>query len=81
MIINESLVARTFGAYTLRLFDVQKGSVLVPVLAVGLILFAFLIDLAGNKYIGGISKITAVLKAGGILAFAGARGVGGGLFL
>ncbi|MEX6633404.1 APC family permease [Hyphococcus lacteus] len=73
MIINESLVARTFGTYTLQLFDAEgKNGALVPLLAVGLILFAFLINLAGNKYIGTVSKITAVLKIGGILAFAGA---------
>ena len=45
MIINESLVARTFGAYTLQLFDVEKNSVLVPILAVGLIAFAFVINI------------------------------------
>ena len=72
MIINESLVARTFGAYTLQLFDVAKDSVLVPVLAVGLIVFAFVINISGNKIIGGVSKVAAVLKVGGILVFAGA---------
>ena len=72
MIINESLVARTFGAYTLQLFDVSKDSILVPVLAVGLIVFAFVINISGNKIIGSVSKVAAVLKVGGILIFAGA---------
>ncbi len=72
MIINESLVARTFGVYTLQLLDISKDSVLVPVLAVGLIMLAFVINLSGNKIIGGVSKVAAVLKVGGILAFAGA---------
>lgn len=72
MVINESLVARTFGTYTLQLFDIGNDSVLVPVLAVGLIVCAFLINIAGNEVIGNISKITAVVKIGGILAFAGA---------
>ena len=71
MIISESLVARTFGTYTMRLFDVDNRSILVPVLAVGLILAAFLINLAGNKFIGIVSKVTAVIKVGGIVAFAG----------
>ncbi len=71
MIINESLVARTFGSYTLQLFDVDNPSLLTPILAVGLILVAFLINLSGNKLIGAISKITAVIKIGGILAFGG----------
>lgn len=72
MIISESLVARTFGTYTMRLFDVDNGGVLVPVLAVGLIMAAFLINIAGNKFIGVVSKVTAVIKIGGIVAFAGA---------
>lgn len=72
MIINESLVARTFGTYTLQLFETEANDILTPVLAVGLIVFAFLVNIAGNRLIGTISKITAVLKIGGILAFAGA---------
>lgn len=68
MIINESLVARTFGTYTLQLFGVE-GGILVPVLAIGLIVFAFLVNIAGNDLIGNISKVTAVLKIGGILIF------------
>lgn len=70
MIINESLVARTFGTYTLQLFDVPDGSIWVPILAVGLIVAAFLVNIAGNKVIGTVSKVTAVLKVGGILIFA-----------
>jgi amino acid transporter len=69
MIINESLVARTFGTYTLQLFDVGRDSILVPTLAIGLIIFAFIVNIAGNKIIGGISAITALLKIGGVLLF------------
>jgi amino acid transporter len=69
MIINESLVARTFGTYTLQLFGIE-GGILVPVLAIGLIVGAFLVNIAGNDVIGSVSKITAVLKIGGILIFA-----------
>lgn len=72
MIINESLVARTFGTYTLQLFDVNSSRILVPALAVGLIIVAFIINISGNKLIGTISKVTAVIKIGGIVAFAGA---------
>lgn len=72
MIINESLVARTFGTYTLQLFDISDSSILVPVLAVGLIVFAFLINIAGNRVIGSLSQVTALLKIGGIVAFASA---------
>lgn len=70
MIISESLVARTFGTYTLQLFNVENTSWQVPVLAVGLIVVAFLINIAGNKLIGAISKITATIKVLGILGFA-----------
>ena len=69
MIINESLVARTFATYSLQLFGIE-GGILVPVLALGLIVAAFLINIAGNDVIGNISKVTAVLKIGGILIFA-----------
>lgn len=70
MVINESLVGRTFGTYTLQLFDVKDDSPLVPVLAVGLIAVAFLVNLSGNRVIGSLSQITAFLKIGGIIVFA-----------
>tara|TARA_R110002050_G_scaffold85091_3_gene181606 strand:+ start:5721 stop:7046 length:1326 start_codon:yes stop_codon:yes gene_type:complete len=73
MVIAESLVARTFGSYTLRLFNVGNDSVLVPVLGVVLIAAAFIINVAGNKIIGATATITAVAKILGIatLAIAG----------
>ncbi len=70
MIINESLVARTFGTYTLQLFDAKNLGWLVSALAVGLIVVAFLINIAGNRLIGAVSKVTAVVKILGILGFA-----------
>jgi len=70
MIINESLVARTFGTYTLRLFDIQGDNLLVALLAVGLIVFAFLVNIAKNSVISSISTVTAVIKIGGIMIFA-----------
>jgi amino acid transporter len=70
MVINESLVARTFGTYTLRLFGVGSESWLVPTLGVGLIAFAFVVNLLGNSVIGGLSKVTAIVKIVGIAAFA-----------
>lgn len=41
MIINESLVARTFGTYTLQLFDVRDTEQWAPFLAIGLIIVAY----------------------------------------
>lgn len=71
MIINESLVARTFGSYTMQLFDVPDNSYLVPVLGVGLLILAFVINISGNKVIGKSSLAMAILKTGGLLIFAG----------
>lgn len=72
MVINESLVARTFGTYTTQLFDSEGVEWLVPLLGVGLLAFAFLINISGNRLIGRLSMVTALIKVAGIAAFAGA---------
>lgn len=69
MVINESLVARTFGTYTLQLFNIGDDSLLVPALGVGLLLFAFAINISGNRAIGTLSFVMAALKIGGIAVF------------
>jgi amino acid transporter len=71
MVINESLVARTFGTYTMRIFGKGSDSWLVPALGVGLIVVAFVVNLLGNQVIGGLSKVTAIVKIVGIAVFAG----------
>ena len=68
MVISESLVARTFATYVLRPFDIADGP-LVPILAVGVILFAFLVNISGNRSVGLLSIIMAVIKIGGIALF------------
>jgi len=70
MVINESLVARTFGTYTLQLFDLEQTAFLVPLLGVGLILFAFLVNISGNRFVGAFSFLMALAKIGGIAIFA-----------
>lgn len=70
MILNESLVARTFGTYTMQLFDGSQNSIWVPVLAVALLVVAFIINILGNEVIGKTAMTTAALKIGGILIFA-----------
>ncbi len=70
MVINESLVARTFGTYTLQLFDSANQSWLVPALGVGLLVVAFIVNIAGNQFISVFSLVMAVLKVGGIAVFA-----------
>ena len=70
MVINQSLVAKTFGTYSVQLFDVDPSSWIVLVLAVGLLIFAFLLNVSGNRAIGLFSLLMAFIKIGGILVFA-----------
>lgn len=70
MVINESLVARTFGTYTLQLFDVTGMNWLVPALGVGLLSFAFVVNILGTQFIQTFSFFMAFLKIGGIAVFA-----------
>lgn len=69
MVINESLVARTFASYLLRGLDLPPSGWLLPAISVGVILFAFLINISGNRSIGLFSTIMAALKVGGIALF------------
>ncbi|MFT6656963.1 MAG: amino acid transporter [Maritalea sp.] len=68
MVIAESLVARTFATYVLRPFEITSGP-LVPILAVAVILFAFVVNIAGNRSVGLFSLIMAAIKIGGIALF------------
>ena len=68
MVIAESLVARTFATYALRPFDISGGP-LVPVLAVAVIVLAFLVNIAGNRSVGLFSLVMAAIKIGGIAVF------------
>jgi len=61
-------VARTFATYVLRPFDITGGP-LVPILAVGVILFAYLVNISGNRSVGLLSIVMAVVKIGGIALF------------
>ncbi len=70
MVINQSLVAKTFGTYSIQLFDIDSTSWIVSALGVGLLFFAFLLNISGNRAIGFFSVLMAVLKIGGIMVFA-----------
>jgi amino acid transporter len=70
MVINESLVARTFGSYTLQLFEVENKEVWIPILGVTLLIGAFLINISGNKLIGKSSQFMSFIKIAGIAIFA-----------
>ena len=69
MVIAESLVARTFGTYTLRAIGGDPDSFLVPVIGVALIVFAYLVNVSGSRTVGLLSIIMAVIKVGGIALF------------
>jgi len=71
MVINESLVARTFGTYVLQLFDGgSQDDLLIPLLGVALLAFAFLVNISGNALIDRFAVAMAVAKIGGIAVFA-----------
>lgn len=70
MVINESLVARTFGSYAVQLFNFKTESWVIPALGVGLLLFAFLVNILGNRFIGVFSMLMAFIKIVGIAVFA-----------
>ncbi|MBZ8134074.1 APC family permease [Afifella sp. IM 167] len=70
MVINESLVARTFATYTLQLFDKADRAFWTPVLGVGLIVLAFLINVAGNRTVSLFSLTLSTAKIIGISLFA-----------
>ncbi|NYS59368.1 APC family permease [Vreelandella salicampi] len=69
MVIAQSFLARTFGSYTLELVDLGDRSFYVPLLGVGLILAAFLINLSANKLIETVASVLGFVKIGGIIVF------------
>lgn len=82
MVIAQSFLARTFGAYTLQLFDIGDEGALVPALGIALLLLAYVVNLSGNRVIEGVASSLGFVKIGGIALFglAGAvLGQGGGL--
>ncbi len=69
MVVSESLVAGTFGAYTLRLFP-QANPGYATVLGVLLIAAAYIVNISGNKVIEATATLTAIIKVGGIAILA-----------
>lgn len=72
MVVSESLVAGTFGAYTLRLFP-ESFAGYASVLGIVLLVTAYIVNILGNKVIGATATFTAIIKVAGIalLAIAG----------
>lgn len=78
MVLNEALVARTFGTYLVEPFG-WGAAWLVPVLAVVVIAGAVAINLARNENIGWFQTGGAIIKIGGLglLAIAAFVAAGG----
>lgn len=69
MVIAQSFLARTFGSYTMQLFGGDESGQMVAMLGVGLIIFAFIVNLLSNRFIQKVAGFIGVLKIGGILVF------------
>jgi len=69
MVVAESLVAGTFGTYTLRLFP-EEYSGYASILGVLLISIAYIINISGNKIIEATATLTAIIKVAGITILA-----------
>ncbi|HAN68523.1 MAG TPA: amino acid permease [Halieaceae bacterium] len=67
MVIAQSFLARTFGAYTMQLFGGDESGLMVPILGVALILAAFVVNLSGNHLVQGVASVIGVIKIAGIL--------------
>jgi len=70
MVISESLVARTFGAYVLQIVNLEPTSFWVPALGVALIAVAFMVNMAGNRSVQASQGVMAAIKVGGLAIFA-----------
>lgn len=70
MVINEGLVARTFGSYVLQVVDLEPSSFWVPALGVGLLAVAFAVNIAGNRVMQASQRAMAAIKIGGLAVFA-----------
>ncbi len=69
MVVSESLVAGTFGAYTLRFFPAEYAGY-ASILGVILIAFAYIVNISGNKVIEVTATFTAIIKVVGIAILA-----------
>ncbi|MGB3735737.1 MAG: APC family permease [Ilumatobacter sp.] len=70
MILNESLVARTFGTYFTKMIGVDSNTLLVAGLGVALLIGSFAINAAGNSAVNSVENVMAVVKIGGLVVFA-----------
>jgi len=74
MVIAQSFLARTFGSYSMQLFEPGYHGIMVPALGVGVLIVAFLINLSSNRLIEGVASLIGFVKITGIIVF-GVAGV------
>ncbi|MGM0578845.1 MAG: APC family permease [Myxococcota bacterium] len=70
MVIAQSFLARTFGAYAAQLLDLGDDTLFIPVVGVALIVVIFVVNLAGNVWVSRVAWTLGVVKVVGILVFA-----------
>ena len=70
MILNESLVARTFGTYVTRLFGTSTATIWVAGLGAALPVGSFAANTDGNRVVNTTESVMAVVKIGGLGVFA-----------
>ncbi len=69
MVVSESLVARTFGAYVLQIVNLEPASFWVPTLGVVLLAIAYAVNIAGNRAVQASQGVMAAIKVGGLALF------------
>ena len=70
MVIAQSFLARTFGAYSAQLFGISRESQVITIVSLSLVLFAFGLNLLKNNWIQGVAAFLGVVKVIGIAIFA-----------
>ena len=69
MVIAQSLVAKTFGTYTMQIFNIGPDHWSVTVLAVGLLIFTYIVNRSGNNFIQTFTSTISLIKIVGIIVF------------
>lgn len=71
MVLNESLVARTFGTYLTKLIGADDSTLLVVAAGVALLVGSYAVNAAGSSAVNSVENAMAVVKIGGLVVFAG----------
>lgn len=70
MVIAQSFLARTFGAYSAQLFELPNEGLAITVISLSVVLFAFGLNLLRNSLIQGVASVLSFIKVLGITIFA-----------